>query len=216
MRARLIRIAILSVIALPLSAGIAWWINQDRFARGNAAGGDAGIGGFAGSSLGGPYALTDHTGQAVTQDTFQGSYQLIYFGFTYCPDVCPTELWRVAQVMDALGESAERVQPILITVDPERDTPEALAQYVGLFHPRMVGLTGSAEQIADVAAAYRVFYMRAPLGESGNDESGDYLMDHSSFTYGLGPDGEVIRVFTPTQPIEEIAEFLQSHMDGSA
>ena len=207
MRARLIRIGVLSVFALAASAGITWWINQGSTASdGNA------IGGFAGSSLGGPYTLTDHTGQAVDQDTFRGSYQLIYFGFTYCPDVCPTELWRVAQVMDALGESAERVQPILITVDPERDTPDALAQYVELFHPRMVGLTGTAEQIADVAAAYRVYYARAPL----DGESGDYLMDHSSFTYGLGPDGDVIRVFTPAQPIEEIAEFLQSHMAGSA
>src|SRR3546814_5055281 len=101
------------------------------------------------------------------------------FGFTYCPDVCPTELSQMATTMDLLGEDAQKLQPVFVTIDPERDTVEAIGQYVGQFHPRMVGLTGTPEQIAAAAKAYRVYYSKS------KQEGGDYTMDHSTFLYLL-------------------------------
>ncbi|MCS6922259.1 MAG: SCO family protein, partial [Elioraea sp.] len=107
----------------------------------------------SGVTLGGPFSLTDETGARVTEATFRGRFMLIYFGFTYCPDVCPTELAKMAAALDLLGPEAEEVVPILISVDPERDTPAALAQYTDLFHPRLIGLTGTEAEIAAAARA---------------------------------------------------------------
>ncbi len=153
-----------------------------------------------GVSLGGAFSLTDHTGRAVTEADFAGRVLLVYFGFTFCPDVCPTELGIVAQAMEDLGPLADRVTPVLITIDPERDTPSALAPYVANFHPRMVGLTGTAQQIADVARKYRVFYQRVQ-----RPEMTEYLMDHSSFIYLVGTDGRVRSLFRAQTPPEAIA-----------
>lgn len=153
-----------------------------------------------GMVLGGTFRLMDQTGRAVTEADFAGRFLLVYFGFTYCPDVCPTELGIVASALDLLGEPGERVTPVFITVDPERDTPEALADYVSRFHPRMVGLTGTAEQVAAAARAYRVFYARVQRPEMTG-----YLMDHSSFIYLVGPDGRVRSLFRPETAPEVIA-----------
>jgi protein SCO1/2 len=109
-----------------------------------------------GTTIGGPFHLTDQSGRAVSEADFAGRFMLIYFGFSNCPDVCPTELQTMGNAMDALGSDSGRVVPIFITVDPERDTPEQLKSYVAAFHPKMVGLTGSAEEIAAVAKAYKV------------------------------------------------------------
>ncbi len=153
-----------------------------------------------GVSLGGPFSLTDHTGRAVTEADFAGRVLLVYFGFTFCPDVCPTELGIMAQAMEDLGPQAARVTPILITIDPERDTPQALAPYVENFHPAMRGLTGTPQQIADVARRYRVYYQRVQ-----RPNMTEYLMDHSSFIYLVGPDGRVRNLFRPETPPEAIA-----------
>ncbi len=153
-----------------------------------------------GLALGGPFTLTDQSGHAVTDRDFAGRYLLLYFGYTYCPDVCPTELGTIAAAMDAMGPAAERVTPVFVTVDPERDTPEQLADYVSRFHPRMVGLTGTPEQVAAAARSYRVFFQKVrPQG------MGDYLMDHSSFIYLVGPDGRVRQLFRPGAAPEAIA-----------
>ncbi|PZW48770.1 protein SCO1/2 [Humitalea rosea] len=157
-----------------------------------------------GVTLGGPYSLTDQTGRAVTEATYAGGLSLMYFGFTYCPDVCPTELGIIGQVMEELGPDASRVTPILVTIDPERDTPEVLAAYVVNFHPKMVGLTGTAAQIADVARKFRVYYQRVR-----NAENSDYLMDHSSFIYLVGSDGRVRGLFRPGSAPEAIAEAVR-------
>jgi protein SCO1/2 len=160
-----------------------------------------------GMVLGGPFRLTDHTGRQVTEADFAGRFLLVYFGFTYCPDVCPTELGTVAAALDTLEEAGERVTPVLITIDPERDTPAALADYVSRFHPRMVGLTGTAEQVAAVARAYRVFYARVE-----RPEMTQYLVDHSSFIYLVGPDGRVRNLFRPQTPPEGIAQAVRAQL----
>jgi len=135
---------------------------------------------------GGPFTLVDHRGREVTDVDFRGKYVIMVFGYTFCPDVCPTTLSKVAAAMDLLGPKAENVVPVFVTVDPERDTPEVLAAYVAAFHPRMVGLTGSPEQIRQIARNYRVYYAKPETGEA------DYLVDHSAYVYLIGPDGRVL------------------------
>ena len=141
-------------------------------------------------NIGGPFSLMDHRGQRVSDASFRGRYMLIYFGYGYCPDVCPTELATMASALDALAGQAAAIQPMFITIDPARDTPAFLADYVAQFHPRMIGLSGTADEIALAAKAYRVFYARAKSGDGA-----DYLMDHSSFIYFMGPDGRYLTLF---------------------
>lgn len=152
-------------------------------------------------SIGGPFELTNQDGKRVTDADFRGQFMLVYFGYTYCPDVCPTELQDIASVMDELGEDAKKVTPVFITIDPARDRQKEVRAYVEAFHPRMVGLTGTEEEIAKVAKEYRVYYGKAP-GGSGND----YLMDHSNFIYLMGPDGQNVAIFNGQTPFEEIAK----------
>lgn len=160
-----------------------------------------------GVQLGGAFSLTDHTGRAVTEQDFAGRWLLVYFGFTYCPDVCPTELGTIAAALDEMGEAGEAVTPILVTIDPARDTPEQLADYVSSFHPRMIGLTGTAEQVAEVARRYRVFYARAQ-----RPDMTEYTMDHSSFIYLVGPDARVRSLFRMETPPEAIAAAVQGQL----
>jgi protein SCO1/2 len=159
-----------------------------------------------GVALGGAFRLTDHTGRAVTEADFAGRFLLLYFGFTWCPDVCPTELGVIAATLDELGAEEARVVPVFVTIDPERDSVAQMADYVERFHPRMVGLTGSPEQIAEIARRYRVFYARVAPREPG----GHYLMDHSSFIYLVGPDGMVRAMFRPNTAPEAIAATLRA------
>lgn len=163
-----------------------------------------------GVTLGGPFSLVDHTGRTVTEADFAGRFMLVYFGFTFCPDVCPTELGTIASALDLLEEAGERVTPVFISVDPERDTPEAMADYVSRFHPRMVGLTGSPEQVAAAARAYRVFYAKV-----NRPEMSQYLVDHSSFIYLVGPDGRVRSLFRPETSPEVIAEAVRGQLRGT-
>jgi protein SCO1/2 len=165
-----------------------------------------GVGSNGGSGtalIGGPFALVDHTGRAVTEKDFAGKPMLVYFGYTSCPDVCPTELQNMSLALDALGEAAEEIQPVFITVDPARDTVPVLADYVKHFGPGFVGLTGSEEQVSAAAKAYRVYYARG----AGDDVA--YLMDHSSFVYLMGPDGDYLTHFAPNTPPEEMAQRIR-------
>lgn len=165
-------------------------------------------GGVAGEALiGGPFELVDQNGNAVTDQTFRGKLMLIYFGFTYCPDACPTALGVMSAALDKLDVSADRVVPVLITVDPDRDTPPVLKDYVASFHPRMMGLTGTHEQIGQAAKAYRVFYQKAP-GETPDD----YLMDHTTLIYLMDGDGKYITHFGPDATPDQIAEEIRKHM----
>jgi protein SCO1/2 len=166
------------------------------------------VGGDSGTAaIGGPFELVDQTGKTVTDADFKGKLMLVYFGYTYCPDACPTALGVMAAAIGKLDVAGERVAPILISIDPERDTPAALKDYVGNFHPRLVGLTGSAEQVAKAAKAYRAFYQKQP-GASG----ADYLMDHSTLIYLMGADGQLLTFFGPQVTPDEVAEALRKYL----
>ena len=156
--------------------------------------------------VGGPFTLTDQTGKRVTDQDFRGKYMLIFFGFTYCPDVCPSELQVMSAALDELGPVGEKIQPVFITIDPARDTPEAMKLYVSNFHPRLVGLTGSDQDIAAVAKAYRVYYAKA----KGAENSPDYLMDHSTILYLIGPDGKFVKHFTYGTDVKALVDGLRS------
>ncbi|MBM3560937.1 MAG: SCO family protein [Alphaproteobacteria bacterium] len=157
--------------------------------------------------IGGPFELVEHTGRTVTDADFRGRWMLIYFGYTYCPDVCPTELANMAVALDMLGDAAARVVPMLITVDPGRDTPAVLAEYVPLFGERIVGLTGARAQIDAAMKAYRVYAARTE-----SPAHTDYLMDHSSYVYLMGSDGKFVAMFRYRTDPAEIATTIRRHM----
>ena len=155
-------------------------------------------------TVGGPFSLIDGDGHPVTDQTWRGKYMLVYFGYTFCPDVCPTTLSNVADAIDKLGPRADRLQALFVTVDPKRDTASVVKQYAAAFSPRITGLTGSPAQIAAAAKAYRVYYAEHRTG-TGPD---DYSMDHSSVLYLMGPDGRFIAPVRADQTGPEIATAL--------
>jgi len=138
--------------------------------------------------IGGPFTLENGSGKTVTDRDFRGKYMLVYFGYTFCPDVCPTTLNAVADAMDRLGPAAKEIRPVFITVDPKRDTPSVVKDYAAAFGPSITGLTGTPDQIAQVAKEYRVYYAEHRTGPG----AGDYTMDHSSILYLIGPDGSFV------------------------
>ena len=154
--------------------------------------------------IGGPFTLTDHTGKRVTDQDFRGRTTLVLFGFTFCPDVCPSALQVVSAALDKLGPKAEAITPILITLDPSRDTPAQLASYVQSFHPRLIGLTGTQAEIDAVAKAYRVYAKRVDDPKS----TAGYTIDHSTFIYVMGPDGAYVTHFTHATPVDAMAARL--------
>jgi protein SCO1 len=155
-------------------------------------------------AIGGPFALTDQNGRRVTDKDFAGRFMLIYFGYTFCPDVCPTELNTMALALDKLGTRV-RIVPVFITIDPARDTPGALKAYLASFGSDFVGLTGSDDEIAAVAKAYRVYYKKA----EGTDD-GTYLMDHTSLLYLVGPDGKLAALFRTGAEPDDIAAGIKA------
>jgi protein SCO1/2 len=170
---------------------------------------DAGYASAAG--IGGPFSLVDQTGAPVTDKSYAGRYRLIYFGYTFCPDACPTELQVMAQAMDLLGPAAAKVQPIFITIDPARDTVQQMAAYVQQFDKRLVGLTGSPQQIADAAHAYKVYYAKA---EAEGDPA-NYAMNHSSYVYLMDPAGKFVTVFSSDMDADKMAAAIE-HYIGQA
>lgn len=154
--------------------------------------------------VGGPFTLVDHTGKTVTDKDFRGRYMLVYFGFTNCPDVCPSGLQVMAAALDKVGAKADQVTPIFITVDPERDTPEQLAAYVSSFHPRLVGLTGSQEQLAAALKAYRVYAKKVDDPKS----TAGFTYDHTSIMYLMDRNGDYLGNFTHATSVDRIAERL--------
>jgi cytochrome oxidase Cu insertion factor (SCO1/SenC/PrrC family) len=155
------------------------------------------------ADVGGPFRLTDQNGKAVSDADFRGRYMLIYFGYSFCPDVCPTTLSVMAQALDKLGGESRRVTPIFITIDPERDTPQVLGDYMKAFGPNFVGLTGSAAAIKDVEKKYRVYAVKKPL------EKGAYGMDHSSVLYLMGPNGKIISFYDEAISPDDLAKDLR-------
>lgn len=161
------------------------------------------------AQVGGPFTLTDHTGKKVSEQDFAGRFLLVAFGFTYCPDVCPTELQVMSAALDKLGEKAKQVQPVFITIDPERDTAEQMASYVSNFHESMMGLTGSAEEIARVAKMYRVYYRKVDDPES----SAGYTMDHSAIIYLMDKQGNFLSHFAFGTKFEDMAKRMEEAID---
>lgn len=163
----------------------------------------------------GAFALVDHTGRHVTDRDFRGRFMLVFFGYTSCPDVCPTDLQVIGAAVSALGEAGERVQPIFVTLDPERDTADMLAGYVSHFHPRFVGLTGTPEQVALAAQTYGVVYVKAMRsGGSPGSENIRYLIDHSTYIYLLGPDGRFLAAFPHGIDPKQLAAKISKHLKG--
>ena len=155
------------------------------------------------SAIGGPFQLVDQNGKTVTDTDLKGKWSLIYFGYTHCPDACPTALNDISIALSELGPKRDAVRPVFITVDPERDTPETLKAYVTSFDAPILALTGTAEQVAKAAKGYRVYYAKHP--EAG----GDYSMDHSSVIYVMDPQGRFTASFTHESAPEQISERLK-------
>lgn len=164
-------------------------------------------------AIGGPFTLVDHNGNAITDATFHGDFMLVYFGFTHCPDICPTELEKLADALNILEKRgwAQYVHPIFISVDPMRDSVARTREYVKEFHPRLLGLTGTPQQVERVCKAYRVYYSKANEGE-GEDEDDDYLLDHSIILYLMNGQGELADYFGQTVDAQTMADRMEEHI----
>jgi protein SCO1/2 len=158
------------------------------------------------AAIGGPFQLTDQTGQTVTEKSMQGRPSLIFFGFTHCPDVCPTTLFEISEVLKAMGKDADGVNAYYISVDPERDTASAMKEYLSSFDPRLKGLTGNAEEIAKVLSEYRVYAKKVPL------KDGDYTMDHTALVYLMDRDGKFVSPFNINRKPEDAASDLKRYL----
>ena len=157
--------------------------------------------------IGGPFHLTDQNGQARSDADFRGQYLLVFFGYTNCPDVCPTTLQTITTAMDKLGSDAAKVTPIFITIDPDRDTPAAMKSYAANFTPRLVALSGSPDAIAATAKLYRIYYKKV-------GEGADYSMDHTALVYLMGPDGNYLAHFSPEATADDIVKDLRQRFQG--
>lgn len=155
------------------------------------------------SRINGRYLLLDHFGETVTDRSFGDRFQLIYFGYTQCPDVCPTALMTINEALAMMGDKAEQVQPLMISVDPDRDTPAVLREFVGYFHPRLVGLTGTPEMLDRVAQNFRIRYEKVRLPEDPPDV---YRVDHSAGIYFMGPQGQFLVKFAYSATAEQMAQ----------
>jgi protein SCO1/2 len=168
-------------------------------------------------TIGGPFTLSAPGGKTVTDQTFRGKWLLVYFGYTFCPSSCPTTLLEIATALKTLGADAAKVQPLFITIDPQRDTPEVMQQYTQSFDPRIIGLTGTPQQIAAVAEEYGAYYVRHGTGPGTED----YVMDHSTYLYLMDPGGKYVRAFDSTASADGVADALQKVLapgprDGAA
>jgi protein SCO1/2 len=158
------------------------------------------------AAIGGPFSLTDHNGRTVTDRDLRGRPFLVFFGFTHCPDICPTTMFEISEIIKKLGPDGDRVRAVFITVDPERDTPAALKDYLSSFDPRMIALTGDPAAIAAVAKAYRAVFRKMPLEEGG------YTMDHTAIVYLMGKDGRFISPFSLRRTTDAAAAELRKHL----
>jgi len=158
------------------------------------------------ASIGGPFKLTDQNGKAVTDQDLKGHPFLVFFGFTHCPDVCPTTLFEVSEIMRALGPDAERTRAVFITVDPERDTPTIMKDYLSSFDPHLTGLTGDPAAVAAVGKAYRVYFKKVPLDQGG------YTMDHTAIVYLMDKDGRFVSPFSLKRPADAAAADLRRYL----
>lgn len=188
------------VLVIGFLAMIGYWISQSPIDKPPAP---------PAAAIGGPFTLVDHEGRPVTGEFFKGRFMLVYFGYTFCPDVCPTALTDMGDALGILGAAADKVTPVFITVDPDRDTPEHMKEYLKFFHPRLVGLTGTPEQVKAALKAYKVYAAKAPV-EGG--DAGDYLMDHTSIIYLMGPDGAYKTHFSHGASADDMAKGMRKFL----
>ncbi len=158
------------------------------------------------AAIGGPFKLVDQDGRVVTDQDFKGRPFLVFFGFTHCPDICPTALFEVSEIMRALGRDAERTRALFITVDPERDTPKVIKDYLSSFDPHLTGLTGDPADVAAVAKAYRAYFKKVPLDQGG------YTMDHTAIVYLMDKEGRFVSPFSLKRTTEAAAADLRKHL----
>jgi protein SCO1/2 len=158
------------------------------------------------AAIGGPFQLTDQAGRTVTEKNLLGRPTLVFFGFTHCPDVCPTSLFEISEVLRAMGKDADRINAYFISVDPERDTAAAMKDYLSSFDPHLAGLTGNPDQVAKVISDYRVYAKKVPL------KDGDYTMDHTALVYLMDRDGKFVAPFNLKQTPEKAAEELKRYL----
>jgi protein SCO1 len=167
---------------------------------------DSGTRGIASAAIGGPFQLIDQNGKPFSDTNLRGKSFLVFFGFTHCPDVCPTTLFEISELMRKLGPDADRMSAVFVTVDPERDTPAAMKDYLSSFDPHIHGLSGDADALAKVARAYRVYYKKIPL------EGGDYTMDHTAIVYLMDKDGRFVSPFNMKRTADAEADDLRKHL----
>jgi cytochrome oxidase Cu insertion factor (SCO1/SenC/PrrC family) len=160
--------------------------------------------------IGGPFKLVDHIGKTRIDAEFRGKLMLVYFGYTTCPDICPTDLIQIGLMLDKLGDAADKIAPLFITVDPERDTTDVLANYVASFHPRLIGLTGTPQAIRAVADSYKAYYAKYTPPDGAV-----YLIDHTGFVYLMGPSGEYLGFFPPGTTADRMDEIIRQHLPSS-
>jgi protein SCO1/2 len=163
---------------------------------------------FGHGSVGGPFTLTDPSGKPHPDSEFRGKLMIVYFGYTFCPDVCPTDLMAITQALDALGDDAAGIQPVFITIDPERDNA-VMAEYLRAFHPSFIGLTGAPEQIRKVANSYKAFYARVE-----DPRTHEYSIDHSGVIYLMGRDGKYLGFMPPQTAPDRLTEVLRKYLAG--
>ena len=157
--------------------------------------------------VGGPFTLTDQTGRTRTDADFRGKLMLVYFGYTTCPDICPTDLMQIGLALDKLGDASADIQALFISVDPERDTTDVLAKYVANFNPRILGLTGTPAQVRVAADAYKAYYARYTPPDGAV-----YLIDHTGFIYLMGRSGEFLGFFPPGTAADRMVEIINQHL----
>jgi len=158
------------------------------------------------AAIGGPFKLTDQNGKTITDRDLKGRPSLVFFGFTHCPEICPAALFDISEILTKLGPDASKVNALFITVDPERDTPAVLKDYLSSFNPRLTGVGGDAEQLAAVAKAYRVYYKKVPT------KDGDYTMDHTAIVYLMEKNGQFVAPFSLKRKPEEGAAELRRYL----
>lgn len=158
--------------------------------------------------VGGAFTMTDGQGNTVSEDILTGHYSLVFFGFTHCPDICPLTLQVIAQALDDAGPAAANVTPVFVSVDPERDTPEAVGAYAAAFHPRFIALTGTPAQVQQITKVFRVFARKAPLKDENGNDTGDYTVEHSGMIFFLNPEGHYVTHFNNGTPAEGISAYI--------
>ena len=214
LKGRVGQIAVLLVVGF--LAMIGYWISQSPIDKPSAP---------SAAAIGGPFTLVDHQGRPRTWDYFKGRFMLVYFGYTFCPDVCPTALANLGEAFDILGQAADKVTPVFISVDPNRDTPEYMREYLNFFHPRLVGLTGTPKQTAAVLKSYKAFSAKAAApehehehlegrkpGDGHTHDEHDYLIDHTSIIYLVGPDGAFMGHFSHGDSPDDIAKGIRKFL----